>query len=177
VKRSRNLCPSGWRGSQRFGTTLRLPDIPADAWLSGLRARYAADDVTCASGALERLLEMSGGYPRSTLLIAQHAHLVLLADEAHVLTLTAVDEGFYSALAADAIGHDTEMERVRWLGPAAVEAVRRVAARTRPYAGASKARPVERALLALLGAVLIEKRARGEYALTDLLFAHYLRRA
>lgn len=163
------------RAFYRFGATRRLPDIPADAWLSGLRARYAEDQVTCAPSALERLLEMSGGHPRSTLLIAQHAHLVLLADEMRVLTLAAVDEGFYSALAADAIGHETEMERIRGLGPAAVEVARRVAAGARPYAGTSKVRPTERALRALLNAGLIEKLARGDYTLTDPLFAHYLR--
>jgi hypothetical protein len=82
---------------------------------------------------------------------------------------------FYSALAADAIGHDTEMERIRGLGPAAAEVAQRVAAGTRPYAGTSKARPPERALRALLTAGLIEKHSRGEYTLTDPLFAHYLR--
>ena len=163
------------RAFYRFGTTRRLPPIPPAAWHDGLRARYAEDSVRCTVASLDRLLERSGGHPRSTLLIAQHAHLSIITDEAHELTMAAVEEGFYSALAGDAIGHGSQMEQIRALGAAAVEVVRRIAGGARPYAGSGKPRPTERALTALLNAGLLEKHARGEYELTDPLFAHYVR--
>jgi hypothetical protein len=164
------------RAFYRFGATRRLPAISSADWTSGLTARFARDDVTVGPGALERLLERSTGHPRTTMLIAQQAHLALLTTQTHRLDSQVVDEGFFAALAADAIGHHAETERIRDFGRVTLDTAQRIARGERPYAGAPTRRQVERALLRLQDAGLLERTGRGDYAFTDPLLQHYLAR-
>lgn len=164
------------RAFHRFGVSRRLAPIPTDAWQAGLADRFRRDDVTVGAGALDALLNRSQGHPRSTMLLAQQAHLTLLATGSRQLDVQVVEEGFFAALSADAIGHHAEAERVRDLGGAALETARRLARSERPYSGSAPRRQVQTALGRLLDTGLVEHTARGDYTFTDPLLAHYLAR-
>lgn len=164
------------RAFYRFGATRRLAPISSADWTSGLTARFARDAVTVRPGALERLLERSTGHPRTTMLIAQQAHLALLTTQSRQLDGHIVEEGFFAALAADAVGHHAETERIRDFGGAALDTAQRIARHERPYTGATSRRQVEGALLRLQDAGMLERTGRGDYAFTDPLLEHYLAR-
>jgi len=160
----------------RYGETVRLPLVDDMAWMRGLAERYAEDAVTVVPGALESLVERTGGHARSTMLLAQQAHLALLARGSRELDLAAVDEGFYAALAADSAGHQSETERLRDLGSATLETAKRLARRERPYSGSQSRQRVDTALARLLDVGIVERLGRGDYVFTDPLLGHYLSR-
>ena len=164
------------RAFYRFGATRRLPTISAADWTSGLTDRYTRDGVAILPGAIERLLERSAGHPRTTMLIAQQAHLALLTAQSFTLGPQEVEEGFFAALSADAIGHQAETERLRDFGGAAFSTALRIARGERPYSGPAARRAVDGALLRLLNAGLLERPSRGDYTFTDPLMRHYLSR-
>lgn len=164
------------RAFYRFGTTRRLSPISNVDWIDGLTERYERDDVTVLPGALDRLLERSAGHPRTTMLIAQQSHLALLTSQSRRLGSQVVEEGFFAALAADAVGHHAEAERIRDFGGAALETAQRIARAERPYSGVASRRQVQSALLRLQDAGMLERSGRGDYTFTDPLLEHYLAR-
>ena len=163
------------RAFHRFGVTRRLGTISDQDWLVGLAGRFAEDEVSAADGALEGLVARSLGHARTTMLIAQQAHLALVAAGSHTLDAATVEEGFFAALAADAVGHQSETERIRDLGGAALTTARRLSRRERPYTGMPRGQ-VDAALSRLLDIGMVQRTGRGDYQFTDPLLAHYLGR-
>ena len=163
------------RAFHRFGATRRLDTISNGDWLVGLADRFAEDQVLAAPGALESLLELSLGHARTTMLIAQQAHLALAAAGSRTLDAQAVDEGFFAALAADAVGHQSETERIRDLGGVALSAARRLSRGERPYPGLPRGK-VDTALSRLLDIGMVQRTGKGDYHFTDPLLAYYLAR-
>lgn len=163
------------RAFHRFGVTRRLGDISHSDWTVGLAGRFAEDQVVVAEGAIEALLARSLGHARTTMLIAQQAHLSLVAAESYTLDVAMVEEGFFAALAADAVGHQSETERIRDLGGAALTTARRLAHGERPYTGMPRGQ-VDAALSRLLDIGMVQRAGRGDYKFTDPLLAYYLAR-
>jgi hypothetical protein len=163
------------RAFYRFGVSRRLAAISDGDWLGGLADRFSQDRVVAADGAIETLLARSQGHARTTMLIAQQAHLVLVAAGSRRLDVQTVEEGFFAALAADTVGHQSETERIRDLGGAALTTARRLATGDRPYTGMPR-RQVDAALLRLLDIGMVERTGRGDYRFTDPLLAHFLSR-
>jgi uncharacterized protein len=163
------------RAFHRFGATRRLATIVDEDWITGLVSRFDDDGVTVVDGVLLGLLGRSQGHARTTMLIAQQAHLALVSAGSHRLDAQAVEEGFFAALAADSVGHQSETERIRDLGGVALETARRLALGERPYTGMPR-RKVDTALTRLLNAGTVERTGRGDYRFTDPLLGHYLGR-
>ncbi|MDX6226719.1 MAG: uncharacterized protein QOI76_109 [Frankiales bacterium] len=163
------------RAFHRFGVTRRLATIAESDWLAGLASRFGDDGVVAADGALEGVLARSLGHARTTMLIAQQAHLALVTAGSHRLDAQVVEEGFFAALAADAVGHQSETERIRDLGGAALTTARRLARGERPYTGMPR-RQVDTALTRLVDMGMVQRTGRGDYRFTDPLLAHYLDR-
>lgn len=164
----RDLFTPRQRAFYRFGGFFTLPPIAPEAWLDGLRARFAAGGCTVDDDALSELVSLGEDHPRVTMLIAQQAHGATLADRARRVDLGRVRHGLALAMAADAASLDSDVERIRSLGKNTLGLARLVARGERPY-GASEAPPavVGRALDALRDAGYLEHRHRGDWRVID----------
>src|SRR5437899_3088165 len=63
------------RALHQFGGFHDLRPIDREAWLEGLARRFAADDCAIGVQPLVRIADYGEGHPRTTMLIAQKAHL------------------------------------------------------------------------------------------------------
>lgn len=174
----RDLFTPVHRAFYRFGSFADLSVIDAAQWRDGIRERLAEDHRTIEPAALDALVARGGLHPRTTMLLAQHAHnLAVLLDRERVdgeLT----DEAYTASLAADWVSHQSELERIRGLGKHTFEVARRVARGEPPYAGGER-KSVQRALDALERAGLVERSVaagarHGTWHLVDPLLRDYL---
>jgi hypothetical protein len=130
--------------------------------------------VHANADALERIVTAGRSHPRCTMLVAQQAHVALIEADAQQLDLAGAERGYRGAMAAERARHTDALLDVRRLGPAALKAVTNLANGAPTYRGI-EAKAARRALDALASAGIVTRGSgRGEWAITDPLFADYL---
>jgi hypothetical protein len=157
-----------------FGSIYELRPIAAEAWRDGIVARLAADSCTIDPEALDRLLELGGGHPRATMLVAQKTHLQSILVGTHHIDATLVEQGLRSALLGDGATLEQTVEQIRLGHRHALLIARRIALGESPY---RELKSVEafRALKSLQQAGLIVADGPRRWRILDPLLARYLR--
>jgi hypothetical protein len=169
----RDLFTPSERALHQFGGFHDLRPIDDEAWLSGLAERFAADDCEAESGALARIVEYGEGQPRSTMLIAQKSHLTTVELETRLVDLGVVEQGLLAAMAADRVGHEQILERIRRSHKLGLIIAERIARGQPVYSGLARG-AVRRALDALRNAGIIESYGRGDWQLSNPLLRRYI---
>lgn len=169
----RDLFTPSHRALHQFGGFHDLRPIDRDAWTVGLTERFAADDCAIEPNALERIVDYGELHPRTTMLIAQKTHLTTIELDTRRVDTSIVEQGLFTALAADRVSHEQTIERIRRLHKLGLLVAERLArgepAYTRLPRGA-----VRRALEGLRDAAIIESRGRGDWRFTSPLLRRYL---
>ena len=156
--------PSGAFGG--FGTFYALRPIGEADWTRGLRERFAADGCEVSGDAVQRLLELSEMHPRVTMLIAQQTHLLSVLLGTRRIDIDLVSQGYEQAYRGDSALLDQLIERIRLSHKLGLKMARRIAL-GQTLTGGVHAGEADRALKKLLAAGLIEKVARGDYAIQN----------
>jgi hypothetical protein len=170
----RDLFTNRQRALYGFGGFHDLSPITTQEWRDGLSARFAEDHIQADPDALERIVTSGRTHPRCTMLVAQQAHVALVEDDSRRLDFTAAERGYQGAMAAERARHADGLLDVRRLGPGALRVLTNLAHRTPTY---RKVEPktARRALDALATVGIVSRGAgRGDWAITDPLFADYL---
>jgi uncharacterized protein len=169
----RDLFGPSERALSQFGSFHELAPITAEEWTKGIRRRLATDRTTIEDDALVRLLELGEGHPRTTMLIAQQAHMQAIEELRygidHAIVIAALDRG----LASEQLRHQQQLERMRASGRFCELMALRVAAGRELYQGL-KPQQAARALNALRDAGAIERLAQGRWRVPDPLLRRYL---
>jgi hypothetical protein len=172
----RDLFSNERRALYQFGGFHELSPIAPEEWREGLRERFAQDDCTVDEEALERIVALGEGHPRSTMLIAQQTHHASVEEGSSHIDGTFAERGYRGSLAADAGRHGDLMDRIRAIGSTAIEVTVRLAHQRSPYTDLEK-KAANRALNALADAsIVIRPGGRGSWMLADPLFSAYVRR-
>jgi AAA+ ATPase superfamily predicted ATPase len=169
----RDLFGPSERALSQFGSFHALAPITAEEWTTGIRGRLAIDRTTIEDDALKRLLELGEGHPRTTMLIAQQAHMQAIEELRyeidHAIVIAALDRG----LASEQLRHQQQLERIRASGRFCEPMALRVAAGRELYEGL-KPQQAARALNALRDAGVIERIGQGRWRVPDPLLRRYL---
>lgn len=170
----RDLFGPNERALSQFGSFHDLAEISTQEWLEGLRSRFQRGATHADDPVLLRLVEVGEGHPRSTMLIAQQAHMQLIAEGQHALTDATVDAALQRAMRADRLRHQQTLEQIHACSRFAQRVAERVARGQPPYS-AVPAEQARRALRGLtqLGVVTTGDR-RGEWFITEPLLRRYL---
>lgn len=172
----RDLFSNQQRALYQFGGFHELSPISEQEWHEGLNARFEEDGCTVDPEAIERIVSLGEGHPRSTMLVAQQTHYASVEEGTLHIDGTLAERGYRGALANDAGRHSDLMDRIRAISNAAVDVTMRLAHHRSPYAELEK-KTANRALNALADAsIVIRPAGRGSWALADPLFAAYVRR-
>jgi hypothetical protein len=170
----RDLFTNRQRALYGFGGFHELTPITAPEWLVGLVERFAEDSVNCDADALDQLVGRGRGHPRTTMLLAQQAHVALVEEGSRRLDLTAVQRGYASAMAAERARHVDAVLDVRRLGAGATRVLTNLA-RGEPTYSHVEAKSARRALDALSNIGLVSRGTRrGQWSINDPLLADYL---
>ena len=169
----RDLFTPSHRALHQFGGFHDLRPIDRDAWMEGLAERFAADDCPIEDVALSRIVDYGELHPRTTMLIAQKAHLTTVELDVRQVDLEIVEQGLIGALRADRVSHEQTVERIRRLHKLGLVVAERVAREQAPYTGLSRG-AVRRTLEALRDAAIIESRGRGDWRFSNPLLRRYL---
>jgi uncharacterized protein len=169
----RDLFTPSHRGLHQFGGFHDLRPIDAEAWAEGLSERFEADDCEVDPAALERIVEYGEGQPRSTMLIAQKAHLATVELETRLIDLGVVEQGLLAAMATDRIAHEQIVERIRRSHRLGLVVAERIAHGQTVYRGLPRG-GVRRALEALRDAGIIESGGRADWRVSNPLLRRYL---
>jgi hypothetical protein len=169
----RDLFAPGQRAFSGFGGFHELRPIPASEWRVGLSERFAADDCTVDTAALERIIELGDGHPRATMLIAQQTHLISAQLEQTTIDLDLVTLGFDAALRHDSPTLEQSVEGIRRLHKNALLVCRAVAERRSPP---NRLAPSirGRVLTLLERSGTIEHAGRGDWRVINPLLREYL---
>ena len=157
-----------------FGAMYELRPIGAAAWREGLLARFAADSCTVGDEALDRLVELGGGHPRTTMLVAQKTHLQAILVGSHHIDATLVEQGLRNALLGDRATLDQTVEQIRLGHRHGLLIARRIAFGESPY-HELKSVDAFRALKGLQQTGLIVQDGPRRWRILDPLLARYLR--
>ena len=163
-----------------FGTLRELSPISADEWKAGLRSRFVRGGYTIDDDALDLLVALGEGHPRSTMLLAQQAVLVGVLAKTTTITRPQIELALIEAMRGDRSRHEAAIEHLQTLGP---KGVRKTALPVAiAIAHGNPALPVSgsqwqanRTLRALRDAGIIEGKGRDQVKIGDPLFARYLR--
>jgi hypothetical protein len=169
----RDLFTSSQRALHQFGGFHDLRPIDREAWMVGLAERFAADECVPERLALSRIVDYGELHPRTTMLIAQKAHLTTVELDTRQVDLAIVEQGLQMALRADRVSHEQTVERVRSLHKLGLVVAERLARGEPVYARLSRG-AVRRALEALRDASIIESRGRGDWAFSNPLLRRFL---
>lgn len=161
------------RALHQFGGFHALRPIDPDAWASGLAERFARDDCTVDTRALERIVDYGRLHPRTTMLIAQKSHMTTVELGTRHVDLTTVEQGLLGALLADRVSHEQTIERIRRLHRLGLVIAERIAHRQPVYRDLARG-SVRRALEALRDAGIIESHGRGSWDFTSPLLHRYI---
>jgi hypothetical protein len=131
----RDLFSPSDRALSQFGSFFTLAEITTDEWSAGIRERLARDGCTITDTALGRLVGLGDGHPRSTMLLAQHAH-----DDARAEVTREIDDGLVAAalvqaMASERLRHQQSLEQIRGHGKHAQKLAQRVALEAVLYEG------------------------------------------
>jgi hypothetical protein len=162
-----------------FGSFYNLHSILPQEWEQGLRGRFQRDGTEIDDDALTRIIERGDGHPRVTMLLAQKAHLLSVIGGRMRIDLPLAEAAYTEALVSERPKHEDRVHDLNELGGRpvkrlALRVVVTVARAGRPYTTSTNKRDVTRTLEALRNAGYIEQRSRGEWRISDPLFAAYL---
>lgn len=164
-----------------FGGFYDLAPISAADWENGIRGRLDKDDCEIDEPTLKWLIERGELHPRSTMLIAQQAHLASSFAQTRLIDSGMVETGFRTALQRDRGKHEQMIDRIKKLvgrvtSRRALKVVRAVARGEAIYTGGDNAdTEVKRAVNALHDAGIIESKAGGRgWRIGDPLFRLYV---
>lgn len=170
----RDLFTNRRRALYGFGGFHDLTPITTGEWSAGLAARFTEDAVRTHPEALDRIVTAGRGHPRCTMLIAQQAHVAIVEQDSHELDFAAAERGYQGAMAAERARHADSLIDVRRLGPGALRVITNLAYATPTYRQLEP-KTARRALDALATAGIVSRGTRrGEWTITDPLFADYL---
>lgn len=164
------------RAFYQFGGFYELRTISGDAWREGLRDAFSQDHCDVAEAALDRLVEHGESHPRSTMLVAQQAHVVAVEQGRFDLDVPLVDQGLAYAMDQERPTHEGDVVRIRGLGRYALRVVRSVALDESVYVGTLDPKQVGRALGALRDAGFVANASRGTWRVVDPLLRRYIER-
>jgi uncharacterized protein len=171
----RDLFAPGRRAFSGFGGFHALRPIEREDWRQGLLDRFAADDCSVEPAALERIIELGAGHPRTTMRIAQQTHLVSIQLDRREIDLDLVELGYNAALESDVPTIEQTIEHIRRLHKNALVVARALAAGN-PVPRRLPPAIRDRVLKLLLRAGIVEHVARGDWRIVDPLLRDYLRR-
>jgi hypothetical protein len=169
----RDLFTPAHRALHQFGGFHDLRPIDRDAWMAGLAERFEADDCSADEAALSRIIDYGELHARTTMLIAQKAHLTTVELDTRLIDLAIVEQGLFTALRADRISHEQTVERIRRLHKLGLIVAERLA-RGEPVYTRLPRGGVRRALEALREAAIIESRGRGDWRFSNPLLRRYI---
>jgi len=172
----RVLFSSRTRAMYQFGGFFPLSPITDDAWRDGLSKAYESDETAITDAALTLLLETFEGAARTTMLLAQQAHVVSVEKGLFNIDATEVYQGIEYAMAAEQPAHESEIARIRSLRAHAFSTAQRIARSEAPYGATLDAKQVGRALDSLRDAGIIVQSGTKDWQLVDPLFRRYLER-
>lgn len=161
------------RALSQFGSFQELTPILAEEWAEGVRSRLKLDRTTIADDALARLLELGEGHPRTTMLIAQQAHMEAIEELRHAIDHAMVVAALDRALAAERLRHEQQLERIRAGASYGERMAIRVAAGAELYRGL-KPQQASRALNALRDVGVVEHAGQAKWYVIDPLLRRYL---
>jgi hypothetical protein len=161
------------RALSQFGSFQELTPILAEEWAEGVRSRLKLDRTTIADDALARLLELGEGHPRTTMLIAQQAHMEAIEELRHAIDHAMVVAALDRALAAERLRHEQQLERIRAGASYGERMAIRVAAGAGLYRGL-KPQQASRALNALRDVGVVEHAGQAKWYVIDPLLRRYL---
>jgi CRISPR-associated endonuclease/helicase Cas3 len=163
------------RALSQFGGFHELTPITADEWKAGIRARLADDDAEIVDDASDRLIVLGEGHPRTTMLLAQHAHAGSVTELRPEIDSALVVQALERAISGERLRHDQQLEQIRMLGRHAETMATRVAAGAEELYAGLKSQQARRGLEALHDRGIIEPGAgRGRWRVVDPLFRRYL---
>jgi DNA-binding transcriptional ArsR family regulator len=169
----RDLFTPSQRALHQFGGFHDLRPIDRETWEAGLAERFAADDCMLEPGALSRIVDYGELHPRTTMLIAQKSHLTSIELDTRRIDVPLIDQGLFTALAADRVSHEQTVERIRRLHKLGLVVAERLARGEQVYPQMPRG-AVRRALEALRDAAIIESRGRGDWRFASPLLRRYL---
>jgi hypothetical protein len=157
------------RAFYKYGAWRELSPIAPEEWQKGLSGRFDEAGLPVLPGALEHLVSLGEGHPRTTMLLAQQCYLAALEAEAAQAGHEHVVLAFDMAMKADAGALTKDIERVQDLSRLAFGACQAIARGAPPYKlGPSSA--VARAIEALERSGYIEQLGtpgRGGWVVTE----------
>jgi hypothetical protein len=157
----------------QFGSFQALSPILPDEWRAGIAARYEELGARASAQAIEEIVSLGEGHPRTTMLIARETFTVALARrENRTIELGDARGGYELALQADRLRHEEIVERLRSVAHAYRVAVR-LAQGGRPYSGSASSN-VRRALAMMERAGIAEHHGRGDWTIAEPLLRRYL---
>ncbi len=162
-----------------FGGSYSLSEISAYEWEEGLEKRFAKAAVGVETASLRRLVELGGGHPRVTMLVAAEAFVALRESGQSLLDATTVDLAWERARSHDAERCRLVVERMRGLRLAKgadlpFRVARALAAGEAPYAVEAHAEQVRRVLDSLGDIGVAEQLGRGSWQIADPILRTYL---
>jgi len=169
----RDLFTPSHRALHQFGGFHDLRPIDRGAWTAGLGERFAADACTVEDAALSRIVDYGELHPRTTMLIAQKAHLTSVELETRQIDLAIVEQGLFAALRADRVSHEQTVERIRRLHKLGLVIAERLA-RGEPVYTRLPRGAVRRALEALRDAAIVESKGHGDWRFSSPLLRRFL---
>jgi hypothetical protein len=169
----RDLFGPARRALSQFGNFHELTPILPSEWKTGIVTRYRELDVRASEDAIDEIIALGEGHPRTTMLIARETLTVALARrEDRGIELGDVRGGQELSMQADRLRHEEIVERLRSTAHAYSIALR-VARSQRPYTGTPSS-GARRALDMMERAGIAERHGRGEWVIPEPLLRAYL---
>lgn len=174
----RELFTNRRRALYGFGGFFDLTPISTSEWRDGLAERFEQDGCHPHQAALDRIVELGGGHPRSIMLIAQQTHLAAIEAQTREIDLGVALSGWRGALEAERARHVDTVEGIRRMGRSGAAALRVVVnlANGRAAYHDMESQAASRALQRLQRASIVHRGpGTPTWVLDDPLLAAYIR--
>lgn len=161
------------RALSQFGSFHELHPITVEQWREGLLARFTRAALNADAAVCERIIELAGGHPRSTMLLARCTAQATREEHSDRVDAHHVELGLLLALESDRLRHQQQLERIRDIrhGQRVAERIARGQATYHNLAPKMAAA----AIRGLRDRGIIEPgRARGSWQIVDPLLGRYL---
>lgn len=169
----RDLFAEEHRAFYRFGEMVSLSPITEEEWRAGLTERFAQDGCTVTDESVRRMIEASEGHPRTTMLVAQQAHVASIAEDTREIDLSLVEVGWAEARRSDRVLNQLAVDHIKDLSTGAFVAAIEIARASSPYE-ALHSQEARRAIDALVRAGIVEETGRGKWRIDDPTLRDYL---
>ena len=162
-----------------YGGSYSLSPIAAHEWEAGIAERFDRASVDAGRAVVARIVELGGGHPRATMLVAAEAYAAVREAGVDGLDASIVTQAWDRARAHDVERCRLMVERMRRLRLAkgkdlVFSSARAVAAGQPPYSSGAHAEQVRRVLDALADLGVIEQVGRGSWRVPDPILRAYL---